>query len=140
MPLASTDPPMTGRRTFLALCALALIACAGRAAPNSHGAPDQSVLSAEELAGSNQGNLLDAVRMLRPQWLTLRTTSPQGSPDATVIVYVDDQRLGPADLLRTLSIDGARSLRYYSPSAATVRFGPNHPDGVIQVVSAPHGS
>ncbi len=120
--------------TALALCFIAA-GCAVRGGRPAGGPSDQSVLTAEQLQASNEGNLLDAIRVLRPQWLDGRTIAARRNPEATIIVYLDDHRMGPASMLRQMSIASAGSMRFYSPSEAVGRFGPDGANGIIAVES-----
>src|SRR5437899_785987 len=57
------------------------------------------------------------------------------STDTAVQVYLDTQRAGTAEILKTMPIRGIALLRYYSASDAQVRFGSGNLSGAIQVVT-----
>lgn len=128
----------TRRLTVLAL-AFTLAACASTggsgAAP---GSGDRHRIEADELATAEQlGSVLDAVRALRPQWLSgqrgHRTTTPGAPMVGEVVIYVDRARMGGPGVLASMSVGSAVRLQYYSPSAAQMRFGNGHENGVIEV-------
>jgi hypothetical protein len=57
------------------------------------------------------------------------------STDTDVQIYLDNQRGGNTDLLKSLAITGASSLHYFSASEAQARFGNGNLNGVIQIIS-----
>jgi hypothetical protein len=98
------------------------------------------VITADELRDSRETSLYNAVQRMRPDWLrgrgptSLSTgTSSQGS-DA-INVYMDLQRLGSVEMLKSMSLTTATSLKFYSASEAQMRFGTGNPNGVIQIVT-----
>lgn len=99
---------------------------------------DPNVITSEELQTANASNLYDAVRTLRPEWLTRQ--APQAiqnaNTDFPVLVYMDRIRLGEPSMLRQVGIGAALELRWYSASAAQAEFGlSSGMQGVIQVVT-----
>lgn len=110
------------------------------AAPTSS---NRSVLTGEEIANTHETSLYNAIQRVRPDWLRTRgsTSISAGSrgntdPDA-VNVYQDLQKLGTVDVLKSMSLTQATSLRYYSASEAQLRFGTGNPNGVIQIITSP---
>lgn len=104
-----------------------------RSGPPVRGAAD--VLTAKEIATlPSTASALDALRLLRPRFLV-----PHGSPapnDARghpAIVYLDGQRVGLADALRTIPVAAIVEVRYLTPSTASLWYAPGHPGGVILV-------
>lgn len=140
------------RHTLLALVAAGGIACGassgssvvpsgGTSAP-SPARSDRNLITLEDLRDARETNLYDVVLRLRPDWLRSRGptsfnagTSSQGS-DA-VNLYQDLQRLGTVDMLKSMSISSATSLRYYSASDAQMRFGVGNPNGAVQLIIRP---
>lgn len=117
-----------------ALLVSLLVGCASSGRTTTGG--DRNVLTDQELAASNQGNLYDAVRALRPTWLNRpATTSRSGTGSTGVILYVDNQRMGELEMMRRMSINSAASVRWLSPSEAQSKFGLDNARGVIQVIS-----
>jgi len=142
---------MTGsllRRAAVLVISIATVAC-WRSVATDTGTPpapdnhDRSVLTTDELRANHSQYLYDIVQLLRPEWLRTRGASSIGSGVAgnadgdQVQVYVGQVRLGGPDVLERLETSTATSLKYYTPAQAQQRFGPGHPNGAIQVLSAP---
>jgi hypothetical protein len=119
---------------------------------------ERNRISREELivAADRYAVLYDAVRNLRPQFLTVnsrgvRTTgigpsdplSRNSRPglggggsnavDAKAIVYLDGVKSGDTDFLKTISTSTVEEVRYYSVNEAESEFGPHHEGGAIAV-------
>ena len=113
------------RLIALAMGLFAIIACHS-AAPNSRSEPaagkDPYLILADELDSSPRANLYDAVWELRPRWFTRSVRSDVGD----VIVYVDDQLIGRADVLRRFQTTQVAEVRYLSGTEAQVRYGQNN--------------
>jgi hypothetical protein len=104
---------------------------------------NRSVIGGEELSNTHETNLYNAVQRLRPDWLRTRgstsiSTGMQGNQSADAVnVYQDLQKLGTIEVLRSMSLTQATSLRFYTAAEAQLRFGTGNPNGVIQIVTAP---
>jgi len=111
-------------------------ACAsvGGSASSSAPRPGRNLITAEEIAGVSVSNLYDAVRLLRPQWLS--TTNPSTfrvAAEGTIIVYMDRIRFGEPEQLRAFPPSLAVSIRFLDPSEANAEFGVGHLKGAIVV-------
>ncbi|MBD0319725.1 MAG: hypothetical protein ICV87_05290 [Gemmatimonadetes bacterium] len=95
-------------------------------APGNEAAPRRrrDVITQEELAEANAPNVLQAIERLRHPWLR--------APGAVVQFYVGGQRYTAA-MVRALSVDAVRSIRYLDGPQASVRFGINHQSGAILI-------
>ena len=129
--------------------AAATLACGassggGGVVPSGSAAPaprtDRSVITADDLRASRETSLYNAIQRLRPDWLRTRGatslgggTTSQGS-DA-INVYMDQQRLGTVEVLKSMALTAASSLRFYSAADAQMRFGTGNPNGAIQIVT-----
>lgn len=104
---------------------------------------NRSVINGEELSSTRETDLYNAIQRLRPDWLRTRGSSSisagrSGNQDPDgVNVYQDLQKLGSIEVLRSISLTQATSLRFYTASEAQLRFGTGNPNGVIQIVTAP---
>ena len=120
------------RRKFVILTALSLAVTVGACASSSgsgarprvsESSPDR-ITSTEIEATSGASTALDLVRRLRPRWLQTGAVASIAGGRATsqvLLVYLDGNRLGTADVLRTLSASGIKSMQYYDAvRAATV--------------------
>jgi hypothetical protein len=98
-----------------------LLASCTVARPNRAVAPrDQYLIEASELETSKNLNLYDAVRRLRPLWLSSDNLGPSGGG---IFVYLDGQQVGTVGTLRSFSTDVAELLRYLPATEAQLRFG-----------------
>jgi hypothetical protein len=108
----------------------------GSSASSSGPRPERNLITAEEIAGVSVANLFDAVRLLRPQWLS--TTNPSTfrvSAEGTIIVYMDRIRFGEPEQLRQFPPSIALSVRFLDPSEANAEFGVGHLKGAIMVTT-----
>ena len=114
-----------------ATCAMlgsSLTGCASSGAPaNSkvtESSPDR-ITAVEIQATSGAQTAYDLIRRLRPHWLQQAgtTASIAGGriSGQVLLVYLDGNRLGTAESLRTLSASGIKSMQYYDAvRAATI--------------------
>ena len=120
------------RRVITSLAATAALllyvpACAssGTSAPSKvrESSPDR-ITSVEIEASGGAQTAYDLVRRLRPRWLQSGPTGSIGGgrvSQQVLLVYLDGNRLGTMDALRTLSASGIKSMQYYDAvRAATV--------------------
>lgn len=91
-----------------------------------------SPIVGEELRSAVQTNVYDLVRAVRPRWTSRRG---QGSFSAFegVRVYVDGHPADGLAILRSIHTSHVRSVTYLDASAATMRWGIDHPNGAIVV-------
>jgi hypothetical protein len=129
------------RLLFVALLA-ASTACASSKRTGS-GTVDRNRIMATELASATETNLYDYIAKARPRWLTPRGSGsiPGAGRGSTLggagglIVYMDEQRQGGTDILRSLSKNGIKMLRFYDVTEAQQRFPDVRASAVIQVVT-----
>jgi hypothetical protein len=96
------------------LASLVLIAgCAPAMESPSSPRVDSRVLTRDEIASANAGNLYEVVQRLRPQWLRQpRATSLSGPGMLGVVVYQGNTRLGGTEALRQLHPGYPAELRF----------------------------
>lgn len=132
---------MTMRFSSVITFALAIGACAthgSRASRESAPSRDSELLTADDFTRVKGSTLYDAVQELRPTWIIRGRPNPLVQNRADLIIYIDGARYGAGiDGLRTIPIHAVASARYFSPSGATVRFGPGHFLGAIEVITNP---
>ncbi|HEU4566294.1 MAG TPA: hypothetical protein VFS05_16645 [Gemmatimonadaceae bacterium] len=93
-------------------------------------------ITAEEIAATQATNAYEVTRLLRPSWLAGRgPQSLRAEVSPYPVVYVDDQRMGGLEWLRTISAESVAEIRFVSASDATTRWGTGHPAGVILVLT-----
>jgi hypothetical protein len=108
----------------LAAAVLALSACHSAARPSRPDPErgDPYLILASELEATPRANLYDAVFELRPRWFTRSSRADVGD----VLVYVGEQMVGRADVLRRFQTTQVVELRYLTPTEAQVRYGQNN--------------
>ena len=132
---------------ILVALSLAVVGCSKSGSASAGEAPAPSgtkpvvrrqanLITEEELARSAARNGLQAVQMLRPDWLRGRgATSIRETAPTQVVVYVNEQRLGGPEQLEGFAITSIKSLRFMNASEATNRWGTGHGGGVIAVTT-----
>lgn len=97
------------------------------------------------------GSVYDLVFALRRTWLNTRGIELSETPrvtllvgggaivtpatNPTLVVYLDNVRLGDQEQLRQLPVDGVLEVRFYDAAQATYRWGAGHNHGAIQVLT-----
>lgn len=94
---------------------------------------DRNTLTAVELNQRSFYSAYEAVEALRPLWLNSR---PRGG---AVQVYIDENRLGGLEALRTVRIASVDLIRYMDGIQATARYGRGHDGGAILVTTRAAG-
>lgn len=98
---------------------------------------DRNLLTREQILETNRQNAFEVVETLRSNWLRSRGPTSLTSQDAQVQVYIDDNRLGTVESLRTIATSMIQYIRWYDGIAATGRWGLDHGAGVIYVSTRP---
>ena len=132
-------------RALLLLAAVSLgTGCAARADGRTPPPQSREVLTREQIDQAHATNAYEAVERLRSRWLRQRGTTQMpatgGGPQVRenpIAVYLDDQRLGTVESLRTIEAAAIRYIRYFTPVEAAARWGFNHGGGVIFVSTRP---
>jgi len=99
---------------------------------------DPNIITAEELQTANASNVYDAIRTLRPEWLSrgsIQAVRGEGG-GYTTVVYMDRMLYGAPDMLRQMGLGSVLQVRWFGPSEAQGEFGlSGGMQGVIQVVT-----
>ena len=128
-------------RSVVLIAALPVLwACSSAGRPGEAGPRhDPNVISREELGSVTAANLFEAIRVLRPEWLSRRNpTALLAQGEYPLVVYMDRMRFGDVTSLRQLPVTMALSVRYLSPSEAEGEFGVGNIAGAIQVRTREH--
>lgn len=113
----------------------------------------RSVITAAEIEKfGTGGSVHDLVHALRKSWLNVQHTSvretptitPQGrrealitpAGDATLLVYLDNIKVGAIEELRSMNLAGVVEVRYLNPAQAMRRWGSGHEHGAIEVMTS----
>lgn len=119
------------------LSVMGLFACS--TTKGAHGAKVQysrDHIALEEIRNNMSNNAYDLVSHLRPHWLRGRgPKSIRFEEASSPEVYVNDLRHGDISSLATISTEQIAEIRFFNTGDATIRFGLNHPSGVIAVTT-----
>ena len=121
------------RTLFLMLFGLLVAACSstgGSKAPQG----DRNHIIRAELAELTATDAYEAVRQLRPHWLSTRGAATiRGFSSSDVMVHLDEALLGESETLQQISISIVEEMFYLSSSEASTRYGTGYLNGVIIV-------
>jgi hypothetical protein len=118
------------RRYFiLSFAILLLCGCASTSGTQS---PRRStnVITAEEIAGTTAKDAVEAINLLRPQWLTSRGVS--SAVTITMGLYLNNSRVDE-NVLHGIPANNIAEIRFLSSSEATTYFGTGNMGGAIMV-------
>lgn len=94
----------------------------------------QDLLTRADLEASLQVDAYEAIRQARPNWL--RTRGPNSIyANNPIMVYVDGLRSGGVEALQGIPVMAVERMRYYDATEAQARFGLNHTNGAIEVIT-----
>jgi len=112
----------------LALTLVAASACRQRAHPEGPPQADYNTLTAAELTQREFYSVAEAVKTLRPNWLSLH--GPSADP---IQVYVDDNHVGGLEVLNSIRVSSVTRIRHIDGIQAPARYGAGHSSGAILV-------
>jgi hypothetical protein len=116
---------MTSARLLGVLLTLLVAGCAGgKAGSANQPAGNPRLITVQEIEQSYARDAYELVSRLRPNWIAPR--GPQSFQDPTagqVNVYVEDLRVGGADVLRRIHVSAIDSIEYLNDIQASARFG-----------------
>ena len=125
-----------------AVTSVALLATAcsssGAPAPSTGGRPAPNLITEAEIAKASVQNALEVVQKLRPAMLKRPTVaSANAQSKGELVVYVDNTRFGSGAVenLRQIPASTIAAVRYFSASESQMKWGSNHPGGVIEVLT-----
>lgn len=129
-------------RLIAAVAAVALVATAcsssGAPAPRGGGRSAPNLITEDEIAKASVQNALEAVQKLRPAMLKRPTVaSANAQSKGELVIYVDNTRFGSGAVenLRQIPASTIAAVRYFSASESQMKWGSNHPGGVIEVLT-----
>ena len=129
---------MRRRAVRLGLFAFAMFAssCASAGTPGEDPARDPALITGAEVLELRFANAFEAVQSLHPSWLQAKGADSFSSA-GQVQVYLDENRLGGVETLRTITPSSILSIRHLRALEATARWGINHDKGAIVVATHP---
>ncbi len=117
------------------LVAVALLALVGGGACASAGGPRASLgqgdITPEELAGTSVNDVMEAISLLRPQWLRSRPTRTINDPEPVVGVVIDGMARGTREELAQIPIGQVERISFLNAADATIRYGTGYTGGAI---------
>jgi hypothetical protein len=135
IPQAFTARTMLRPLVRVSLVGLLLVAVDGCSAKSGSGErTNRSVITQAQIKEHGFLNAYDAVESLRSTWLRTRGTDSMNKP-TEVQVYLDDNRLGGVQTLKQVVASQIVMIQYIDGLAATARWGLDHGQGVIQIVT-----
>ncbi len=131
----ATTARKVGRILLVSLVALSGGACAGFARPASP-APEyrERTLTAEEIGQVDVRTALDAVRLLRPDFLTWNRGAGYGY--GRVRVYIDHVPARDLEALAAIPAVTVKSIKLLRAYEATFEYGTNNNAGALEVLTA----
>ena len=125
---------LIGAATMVALSAVACSSSGTTTAGTPR--PGPNLITAAEIEKASVQNAFEAVQKLRPAMLRRSSlASANAQSKGELVVYVDNTRYGPVDNLRQIPASSIAAVRYYSASESQMKWGSNHPGGVIEVLT-----
>jgi hypothetical protein len=107
--------------------------------------PDR--ITEEEIRASRAADAFDLVQALHSDWLrkrsdtnVLRASGISRSGPDDIVVYLDGQRLGVIETMRSVLATDLGLARRLNSGEAQQRFGDGHPNGAIELVTRRGGS
>ncbi len=126
---------ITVLRFLLAAMVIWLSGCAAPG-PTRGSGRDRTRLTTEELATHGTRTLYDVIRQDRPQWLASRgPTTLNTQTVEEIVIYRDGAKLGGPSYLRDITADIVASVQYLTGPEAAARYGLNHQQGAIVVIT-----
>ena len=111
-----------------------LLACASTQTGQQQAARSSRIITADEIAGTRAKHALEAIQLLRPQWLNVRgVTSATDLGAAAPVVYLNNTRYGDLESLPNIPAIGIQEIRFLNASDATTFFGINHMGGAFLI-------
>ncbi|MDE2804952.1 MAG: hypothetical protein OXN18_07385 [Gemmatimonadota bacterium] len=126
------------RATVFALAAiLALGGATACATTGESSAPTsgRNEITRAQLDETMVDHVMDAVRLLRPQWLRARPMRTPGNPEPVVGVVVDGRVQGTLEDLAQIPISEVERIQFFNAADATIRFGTGYSGGAIVVTT-----
>ena len=133
------------RQSWLTGAVLATLIVSSTACASAHGVAavektdQRNVLEERDLSPVQRLNAFDALRRLKPHWLSGRGQLALVGPEReSVRVYLDGMPNGDLASLRRLPVSTVGRIQFLDSRTATLKFGTGHAEGAI-LVTTRHG-
>jgi hypothetical protein len=132
------------RRIAIPLLMLMLAGCASAGGKETSSSPskpnrDRNLITAAEIDASHESSAYLLIQALRPNMLVARGSTSITLQDPGVVVFLDNQRFGNVESLKSMQPTNIAEIRYLSPSEAQSRWGLGFPQGVIHITTSRRG-
>ena len=124
---------MPGRKCILSVLLLIMTVACGSSGSGGSGI-DANLIAREEIDEQGPTNAYNIIEALRPVWLQKRGPTSFYN-EGEIRVYLDNSSLGGIETLRGLHTDNIESISFLDERRASYRFGPNHEQGVILIMT-----
>ena len=111
---------------------LTSIACTSAGHSSASARVDRELITHEQLDQNHFTTAYDAVEALHSNWLRAKGTDSFATP-TEVVVYVNANRVGGVDALKSIDVHTITSIQHFDGLAASARWGVGHGQGVILV-------
>lgn len=126
-------------RTMIGVAAIGLLGCGAPRPGATHAtSARRDLLTRDEILSSTarEGDLLQAIRSLRPNFLMLAPSvhSRGSTASSPLAVYIGNVRQAGVEALRTISAMSVAEVRYLDPTASQNAFGPMASGGALVII------
>jgi outer membrane cobalamin receptor len=104
-------------------------------APAATRSRNSNVITREEIAATNMGNMSDVIQQLRPQYLRTRGRTSINLAGDQVAVYMDDVHMGSVSVLSQIGANGVKRVEYVRGPDTGFKFGLDHQAGVVHIIT-----
>lgn len=125
---------MGTRATMFVLAAFVALGGASACATTGEGSTSSSrrnEITLEELEATSVDDVMEAIALLRPQWLRARPARTPADPNPVVGVVIDGRVNSTREDLAQISITDVARLQFLNAADATIRFGTGYGGGAI---------
>jgi hypothetical protein len=127
------------RRIAIPLLVLLIAGCASAGGKETSSSPrpnrNRNLITLDEIQNSHETTAYTLIQSLRPNMLVTRGATSLTLQDPGIVVFIDDQRFGNVESLKSLQPTNIGEVRYLSASEAQSRWGVGYPQGVILITS-----
>lgn len=126
------------RATVFTLAALLALGGTTACAPTGEGSsptPRRNQLTPEEMQETSVDDVMEAISLLRPQWLRARPNRTPANPNPVVGVVIDGRVQSTREDLAQISIGDVQLIEFMNAADATIRFGTGYGGGAIVVTT-----
>ena len=110
-------------------------ACATTAGESSTSASRRNEITPEELQTTSVDDVMEAISLLRPQWLRSRPSRTPANPNPVVGVVIDGRVQSRREDLAQIPISDVARIQFLNAADATIRYRTGDSGGAIVVTT-----